>query len=168
MAALLDRKYALYDWTETKIASLIALDGLLLAASFVLFDSREDNRFPTFRGDLTETTVAPVLMLLTVLPLLTSLLICLWHITPSMNSKTTAASELPRALGSVQGLALHGTRDAFRENAERLTASDIVWSQTAQIWGMNANILKNARAVRFAVRSSALGALALTASFMFV
>lgn len=168
LASLLERKYALYDWTETKIASLIALDGLLLAAAFVLLDSRGGKRLPTFRGDLSETTVSPALMLLSVMPLLVSLLICLWHITPTMNSRSTAKPELPRALGSVQGLALHGSRDAFRSKVARLTSEDIIWSQTAQIWGMNVNILKNTRAVRAAVWCSTLGTLALTATFLFV
>ena len=167
LASLLERKYSLYDWTETKIASLIALDGLLLAAAFVLLDSRDARRLPTFRGDLIETTLPPALTFLTVLPLLISLLICLWHITPSMNSQTTPQPELSRAMGSVQGLALHGSREAFRTRVDQLTKADIIWSQTAQIWGMNMNILKNTRAVRVAVRCSTVGTLALTATFLF-
>ncbi len=152
---LLQRKYHLYDWTEQKINSLISLNGLLLAAIFVLIS----NRSP-WTG-----TLRPLLAIACVGPLMASATSCLWHIVPTMNSRRVPDNELKNVVGSVKGIEAYASNDEYYDKIMSMPLEDMIWSNVAQVRGMNKNIMRNTTALNFAALSTGVGLVALVLNF---
>lgn len=152
---LLQRKYHLYDWTEQKINSLISLNGLLIAAIFVLIS----NRSP-WTG-----TLKPLLAIACVGPLLASATSCLWHIVPTMNSRRVPSSDLNRVVGSVKGIETYASNQEYYDKIMSMPLEEMIWSNVAQIRGMNKNIVRNTAALNFAAIATGVGLVALVLNF---
>lgn len=135
-ADILDKKYKLYDWCETKVQTLVTLDGLLLAGLFVILANR---RLDTIWAD---STAALALLLL-----ISSLLIALWHIRPLMYSGLSQ----PKNPRTVVGTEAYESTDEYLGEIMKLNVHRMIQLDADQIRGMNRNIWKNQRAINWAV-----------------
>jgi hypothetical protein len=148
---ILDKKYDLYNWTEMKINTLISVNGILIGGSLVLA-SRSEVDFGTAPTDyLLIGTPLAVLIL--------SLVLCLMHIVPQMDSGI--GNQGFRNLRQVAGTQLYSPHE-YLDALSRLTLRDMIIQNSNQIKGMNAIIMRNQRILRRAVTATIGGVFLLT------
>lgn len=142
---VLDKKYALYEWCEQKTNTLATVNSILLAAFFAIVGTR-------FSAD---TALRKIEFAGAVGFIGLSMAIVLWHIEPTMRSKT-----LPRGsknLRSVVGTRNHASKDDYHESIRDADRERMLRDTTDQIYGMNKNVWRNQRAIRLAVITDMIG-----------
>jgi hypothetical protein len=148
---LVSKQYDLYQWCETKVQSLVTVNGLLLGGFFLLID-----RFALVgRGEraLAFSTAGILAM---------SLLLALHHLIPRLDSRV-GNTDNPR---SVIGIKAFKNKDAFYQRFVQLDYDLMLQYTTNQLYGMNLNIVRNDRVIRRAVYLTMLGVLGFVALFI--
>lgn len=166
-SSLLSRKYDLYQWTEVKIASLVALNGFLITAYLQTIaklgiSPSLNTLFRTPHPQFAPSVIALVSLALFVI----STLLCLWHVIPIMNSRSIPEHELKRVLGSVVGISRFSDHRELLHTLKTLSPDEILTAQVSQLWGMNRNILRNSTAVKLGVLSTGSGTILLAVLLM--
>lgn len=143
---ILDKKYQLYVWCETKVYNLVTINGALLAAlSVILYSNMGSNA--RYKSLLFASGFASIGLLSL------SVLICLIHIIPKMNSGRTDGKNIRSVIGTnkfTNGAEYHDALASYDLDA-------MIRSNCDQIVGMNTNIWKNHMAIRRAARSTIAG-----------
>lgn len=154
---VLDKRYNIYGWCETKVYNLITLNGLILAAIFVVvgFSARQPIDTWLALGQYLSTAGA-------ILFLCASLLQALRHIRPKMNSGTGTGKN-PR---SVVGTITHECWEDFELHLRQMDLEKMISSNAEQIYGMSFNIIRNDLAIRGAAAFSILGMLCFLTAVM--
>ena len=133
---ILEKKYRLYIWCETKVNTLVTLDGLLLGGVFLAIGSIGVS------GMLSVVSVTTAFMFI-----LASLIVSLWHIKPLMFSGRTSRKNLRTVIGT----------EAYKSNEEyaneliNLNIREMIQLDAEQIRGMNKNIMKDQKAITWGV-----------------
>jgi hypothetical protein len=146
---ILEKKYDLYMWCETKVHTLVTLNGLLLGGIFVLVSSHK-----------VSGVISLSLLGATLLFLLSSLFLALWHVKPLMYSGRTKLKNLRTTIGTEA----YSSNEEYIAEMMNLTISKMIELDAEQIRGMNRNIMMNQRAIKWGVRLTAT-AIFLAAAF---
>lgn len=143
---ILEKKYALYMWCETKVQTLVTLDGLLLGGVFLAV------------GSIGVSGVLSVsLLATTLLFLLSSLVISLWHVKPLMFSGRTKLKNLRTVIGTEA----YSSNEEYTNEMMNLNIRRMIELNAEQIRGMNKNIMKDQRAITWGVRFTTISILPL-------
>lgn len=145
---ILQKKYELYMWCETKTYNLLTANGALLAAIFLLLNSL---------GDFNERPAVWFLGLLSSVLVLASVVVSLVNIIPRMDSGATSRKNLRSVIGT-------NNFDHYDDYHDALSTMDLkamVYSNSEQIYGMNKNVWKSQSAIRRAAWFTAAGVVAL-------
>ena len=150
---VLSKKYDLYDWCETKINTLVTVDGILLGALVLLFGG---DKF-ALKGAINLGLATAAALLFTA-----SLGFSLYHVDPKMWSGRITDQ---KNLRTVKGTENYQSNEEYIKAMMALDLQSMIRVNCHQIRGMNANIWKNYRAIRFAVVTTIGGLLAMLAMF---
>ena len=143
---IIDRKYQLYEWTETKISTLISIDGLIVGGVLVL--AAQDN-FGIGSSSWDKLFfVAPLVVLAF------SIMFSLAHTVPKMDSGIGNLNF--RNLRQVAATERF-TPEEYLERIGHLTLREMIVQNSNQIKGMNSIIMTNQRELRRAVLSTIVG-----------
>lgn len=145
---VLDKRYNIYGWCETKVNNLIALNGLLLAAIFVVVGFSSKRPIDNFCALTQNMSTAGAILFLCV-----SLFKALAHIRPKMNSGTGTGMNPRSVIGTIR----HKNWAAFEKQVRGLSVDKMISCNIEQIYGMSSNIMRNDRAIRSAAMFSVLG-----------
>lgn len=145
---ILQKKYELYMWCETKTYNLLTADGALLAAIFLLL-----NATGGFSGHVAVWLVGIAAAVL----VLVSVVISLMNIIPRMDSGATSR----RNLRSVIGTNNFSNYEDYHTALSKLDLAAMVHSNSEQIYGMNRNVWESQKAIRQSVWFTAAGVAAL-------
>lgn len=148
----LDKKYELYNWCETKMGTLVTLDGLLLAGLFALFGSRLNS---SDQIQLWAFRLAVGLMC-------ASLFVALWHIVPKLRSGLVPVGNVR----TVAGIESYSSTEAVVEAFKTLGPQDMLLLTVEQLRGMNRIITQNFRAIHWAVGLTMAGTMAFLAAVL--
>lgn len=144
-----DKRYDLYHWCEQKVYTLATIDGILFAGVFLLVIRVPDQARYVFLAAAIETMTC----------LIISLTLALWHVNPLMDAKVGNSTN-PR---TVIGVESFRTADAYHQALLRLDIHKMIRYTAFQIRGMNRNIWRDHKAIRWAVRASLLSLVGLAA-----
>jgi hypothetical protein len=134
---VLHSRYELYSWCEDKVQNLVTVSGVLLGAAFLII-TNDNIRKGWTSFDYTLASVAGVL-------LGSGLIVSLYHIIPKMNSGLGNETN-PRVTIAIEQL----SKDGYYSRVARMSVEEILRATTDQIKGMNHNIMRNQRAIRWA------------------
>lgn len=149
-----DKQYFLYSWNDTKVQGLIAVDGALMAGILFilqLLDETQNLILPIF---------SLVLYAVSFVLLACSIIYCLIHTIPKLNSKMGHGHNLKTMIGInrfVKMQKLLGGKKYFRaeqyylNSVKELNPSDLLEMNIYQIVGMNTNNIKSHKIIRRAV-----------------
>lgn len=149
---ILDKKYRIYDWCEQKISTLVTIDGLLLGALFLAVDTSAIQGWKMF-----------TLFGLSIALLLGSILISLWHVVPLMYSGRSH----PKNPRTSYGTEAYESNEEYGRAVMALRIEDMIRLDTDQIRGMNKNIMRDQRAIRWAARLTMLALIPTVALVVF-
>lgn len=141
---ILDKRYFLYSWCETKNATLAAVNSFLLGAQFVAINALFENK----------AVFNLPLMVAAGLLYATATIIVLWHVEPLMRSGRLKGQ---RNVRSVMGVEQYGSKEEYFRAIQLLDLPSMLRHNTDQIYGMNRNIMKNQSALRIAATMTILG-----------
>jgi hypothetical protein len=133
---ILDKKYDLYHWCESKIASLLTLDSILLGGLFLVITTHGHFANPVDYWLIASTAAI----------LLASLSVALVHIMPAMNSGLTSGKN-PR---TVIGTAKYESNASYLADLRQIDMARVIELNAEQARGMNKNIMRNQRAIKIA------------------
>lgn len=165
---IIEKRYDLYHWCEQKIASLATIDGVLLASLFLLVGSipGQGQKYLVLSDqviiDLRDLAILALLEAL--ICLLISISVCLWHIIPLMDSKVGNQTN-PR---SVIGIERFKTAHDYHQAILQLDLDTMLRYNAYQIKGMNKNIWRDQKAIRYGVVASVLSLAGLSSAVAFV
>ena len=134
---VLHSRYELYSWCEDKVQNLVTVSGVLLGAAFLII-TNDSLRKGWTNLDYTLASVAGVL-------LGSGLIVSLYHIIPKMNSGLGNETN-PRVTIAIEQL----SKDGYYSRVAGMSGEEILRATTDQIKGMNHNIMRNQRAIRWA------------------
>lgn len=152
-----DKQYFLYSWNDSKVQGLIAVDGALMAGILFILQLLDGAQ------NLTLSVSSLVLYAISFVLLACSILFCLGHTIPKLNSKMGHGHNLKTMIGInrfVKTQNLLGGKKYFRaeqfylENVKVLELKDLLEMNIYQIVGMNTNNIKSHRIIRKAVIST--------------
>lgn len=141
---ILSWKYWLFDWSEQKISTLVTIDSLLLGALFLAVDSASIEGWHMIS-----------LFCFSIVSLLISILISLWHVLPLMYSGRSDP-ENPR---TSYGIEKYESNVTYKNTLTALSLEEMIGFDSDQIRGMNKNIFRYQRAIRWAAWMTILGLL---------
>jgi len=137
---ILEKKYSLYMWCETKVQTLVTLNGLLLAGVFVIV------------GNIGASGLLSMsLLAITLTFLFSSLVISLWHINPLMYSGRTKLKNLRTTIGTEA----YSSNQEYINEMMNLNIRKMIELDAEQIRGMNRNVMRDQRAIKWGVRLTA-------------
>lgn len=134
---ILESRYALYAWCETKMQTLAAVDSILLGAVAITIGQHYK-----LNSGLHDTLAGA-----TAFFLVASLAVILWHIIPLMNSGVGNDNN-PR---STVVVLQYETKERYLEHVNALQIEDLITYNSNQSYGMSKNIMRDRAAIRFAV-----------------
>ena len=149
-----DKQYFLYSWNDSKVQGLIAVDGALMAGILFILQLLDGAQ------NLTLSVPTLVLYSISFVLLACSIVFCLIHTIPKLNSKMGHGHNLKTMIGInrfVKMQNLLGGKNYFRaeqfyyENVKVLEPKDLFEMNIYQIVGMNTNNIKSHRIIRKAV-----------------
>jgi hypothetical protein len=143
---IIDRKYQLYEWTETKIGTLVSIDSLIIGGVLVLATQDSFGIGKSFWNKA--FFIAPLIVLGV------SIMFSLAHTVPKMDSGIGNLSF--RNLRQTASTERYSPKE-YLEGMSRLTLRDMIVQNSNQIKGMNSIIMTNQRELRRGVLSTILG-----------
>ena len=167
-----DKQYFLYSWNDAKVSGLITVDAALMAGIlFVLqlldFSSLSSQTATQAVGQASQTItqgtglylgIFPLLLFATSFVLLSlSIIFCLVHTIPKLNSKMGNGHNLKTMIGinryrlmqNMLGGKKHFSAEAeYFKNVQNFTEDDLLEMNVLQIMGMNTNNIKSHKIIR--------------------
>ncbi len=159
-----DKQYFLYSWNDTKVQGLIAVDGALMAGILFILQLLDGAQ------NLTLSVSSLVLYAISFVLLACSIVYCLIHTIPKLNSKMGHGHNLKTMIGInrfVKMQKLLGGKKYFRaeqhyfNNVKELNPNDLLEMNVYQIVGMNTNNIKSHKIIRKAVIATIISIVAL-------
>lgn len=149
--AIGDKQYFLYSWNDTKVQGLLTVDGALMAG--ILFILQLLDSATTLK-----LTVVPLIIYFVSFILLScSIVFCLIHTIPKLNSKMGHGHNLKTMIGinrfvlmqkMLGGKKYFNAEVHYFENVKALSLDDLLESNVFQILGMNTNNIKSHAIIR--------------------
>ena len=139
---ILEKQYGLYNWCETKVRTLVTVNGILLGAMFLRLTAED---FP-LTGWVNILLAVGTVAFFTI-----SLVLCLYHLSPRMWS---GRIEDRKHLRTVRGTERYSSNEEYYEALVNLKLDEMIRLNCDQIRGMNKNIWADFRAIQRAVIST--------------
>lgn len=167
-----DKQYYLYSWNDAKVSGLITVDAALMAGILFVLQLLDDSQ----RLQLSVFTLIVYGLSFVVLAL--SIVFCLFHTIPKLNSKMGTGSNLKTMIGinryrEIQNVL--GGKNHFRaekyylECVKHLSNEELLEMNIYQIIGMNTNNIRSHAIIRKGVIATIISILLLIlATIMFV
>lgn len=146
-----DKQYFLYSWNDTKVQGLLTVDGALMAGILFILQLLDS-------GTSLSLTVLPlILYAISFLLLACSIVYCLIHTIPKLNSKMGHGHNLKTMIGINRfvvmqrmfgGKKYFNAESQYFKNVTAQSANDLLESNIYQILGMNTNNIKSHAIIR--------------------
>lgn len=159
-----DKQYFLYSWNDTKVQGLLTVDGALMAG--ILFILQLLDSATTLK-----LTAGPlVIYAVSFLLLACSIVFCLIHTIPKLNSKMGHGHNLKTMIGinrfvmmqkMLGGKKFFNAEFNYLENVKALSVDDLLESNVFQILGMNTNNIKSHAIIRKGVFATIISVIAM-------
>ena len=159
-----DKQYFLYSWNDTKVQGLLTVDGALMAGILFILQLLDS------AVTLKLTTVPLVIYAISFLLLAFSIIFCLIHTIPKLNSKMGHGHNLKTMIGINRFVMLqrmlggkkHFNAEAYYfESVKMLSVDDLLESNVFQILGMNTNNVKSHAIIRKGVIATIISVIAM-------
>ena len=144
-ADIIDKQYRCYTWNDGKMQALVATDGALLAGIILIFQ--------TFENISLETSI---FLFLAFTFLLISLVVCLVHMIPRLDSGIGNEANLRTMIGIRRF-----SKEQYHEQVGGVGINDMIRMNCWQIAGMCQNNMRSYRLLQKGVRLTIAGVLVL-------
>jgi len=159
-----DKQYFLYSWNDTKVQGLLTVDGALMAGILFILQLLDS------ATKLKLTAIPLVIYAVSFLLLACSIVYCLIHTIPKLNSKMGHGHNLKTMIGINRFVVMQrmlGGKKHFNaethyfENVRVLSVDDLLESNVFQILGMNTNNIKSHAIIRKGVIATIISVIAM-------
>ncbi len=150
-----DKQYFLYSWNDTKVAGLLTVDSILMAGILFILQLL-DNKINMM---LSLTALALYAISFSLLAL--SIIFCLIHTIPKLNSKMGHGHNLKTMIGinrfaviqkMLGGKKFFNAEQSYFNSVKGLSADDLLELNIYQILGMNTNNIRSHEIIRKGVQ----------------
>ncbi len=150
LESLVTKQLDLYNWCEEKVSTLATIDSVLLGAATIFID-----KLISFDGNTcwVRWIINISLAVGILLPLFISMTIALSHIRPKMGNASNSGRPNHRSANGIR----HFTKEQYRQVFDEISDEELCEDLSRQIYGMNNNIWKNQKSIKWAVNCDIVG-----------
>lgn len=161
---VVDKQYFLYSWNDTKVQGLLTVDGALMAGILFILQLLDS------ATTLKLTSVPLIIYAISFLLLACSIIFCLIHTIPKLNSKMGHGHNLKTMIGINRFVMMQkmlGGKKHFNaevnyfENVKVLSIDELLESNVFQILGMNTNNIRSHQIIRKGVIATIISIIAM-------